>query len=263
MLRKTIPFAAAKLAVKAEGEGPGEITGYASVFGGVDAYGDSIMPGAYSETIPDFIVRGALHHEHDTRLRLGTISDASEDAHGLLIRAAFHTDPEAQRVRTQIMERLDRSKFMGLSIGYEPLDIEWRTPKDGEPPPPWGDKIRVLKRIKLFEVSVVSVPADADAEILDAKSRPFEVHSTDVQVAVREWLERCRAGSALRLKDGRDLSAARRDQMAALSGSLRNAADEVDRLLVPPPPAETINVGAELRRRRYQAAGLTLERPAS
>lgn len=263
MLRKTVSLLAAKLAVKAEGDGPGEITGYASVFGGVDAYGDKVLPGAYAETIPDFVVRGALHHEHDTRLRLGTISAASEDDHGLLIRADFHTDPEAQRIRTQITERLDRGKFMGLSIGYEALDVEWRTPKDGEKPPPWGDKIRVLKRIKLYEVSVVSVPADSDAEIIAAKSRAFEIHSADVQVAVREWLERCRAGLAQRQKDGRDLSQARRDQMAALSGSLRTAADEVDALLAPPPPAERINVGAELRRRRYAAAGLTLERPAS
>lgn len=260
MLRKTIPFAAAKLSVK-DGDGPGLIEGYASVFNGVDSYGDSISPGAYAETIPDFIVRGALHHEHDTRLRLGTISAASEDGHGLLIRADFHTDPEAQRIRTQITERLDRGKFMGLSIGYEPLDMEWRTPKDGEPPPPFGDKIRVLKRIKLYEVSVVSVPADSDAEIIAAKSRAFEIHSADVQVAVREWLERCRAGLAQRQKDNRDLSPARRDQMAALSGSLRIAADEVDALLVPTPPAERINVGLELRRRRLERHGI-LERPA-
>lgn len=262
MLRKTIPFAAAKLAIKADGNGAGQIEGYASVFNGVDSYGDSILPGAYAETIPDFIVRGALHHEHDTRLRLGTISAASEDNHGLLIRADFHTDPEAQRIRTQIVERLDRGKFMGLSIGYEPLDMEWRTPKDDEPPPPWGDKIRVLKRIKLYEVSVVSIPADSEAEILDAKSRPFEVHSAEVQVALREFLERCKAGSAQRQKDDRDLSPARKSALEIMSGSLRSTADELAALLVPPPPAERIVIGAELRRRRYQAAGVTLERSA-
>lgn len=258
MLRKTVPLLGAKLSVKAEGDGPGQIEGYASVFNGVDAYGDSIMPGAYADTIPDFIIRGTLNHEHDTRLRLGTISTAAEDPHGLLIRADFHTDPEAQRIRTQIMERLDRGKFMGLSIGYEPLDMEWRTPKDGEPPPPFGDKIRVLKRIKLYEVSVVSIPADSDAEILAAKSRAFESQSADLQVAVREWLERCRAGSALRQKDGRDLSQARRDQIAAVSGSLRTAADEAAALLVPPPPAERINLGLELRRRRLQRHGIAI-----
>lgn len=263
MLRKTIPFTAAKLAVKADGSGAGQIEGYASVFGGVDAYGDTIIRGAYAETIPEFVVRGALHHEHDTRLRLGTISGAKEDDRGLLITADFHSDPEAQRIRTQIVERLDRGKFMGLSIGYEALDYEYRAPRDGEAPPPWGDKIRVLKRIKLYEVSVVSVPADADAEVIAAKARPFDSHFQDVRVAVQEWLQRVKSGSDMRAEKGREpLTAERRAALEAMSGSLRLTADEMDALLVPPPPAERLVIGAELRRRRYAAAGLNLERPA-
>lgn len=248
-------------ALKALGEGTGQLIGYASVFGGVDSYGDSIAPGAYLDTIPDFIKRGTLHAEHDSRIRLGTIADAKEDDRGLLIVADFHSDPEAQRYRTQVLERLERGKFVGLSIGYHAEAYEFRDPLPGEKPPPWGDKIRVLKKIKLYEVSEVTVPADAAAEVIAAKSRPFEAHTQDVQVAVREWLERCRAGLAQRQKDGRDLSHQRRDQMAAVSGSLRAAADEVDALLVPPAPAEVINVGAELRRRRLMRAGV-LERPA-
>lgn len=263
MLRKTIPLDAARFAIKAEGDGAGQIEGYASVFGGVDSYGDTIVRGAYAETIPDFVVRGALHHEHDTRLRLGTISDAFEDDRGLLIRADFHSDQEAQRIRTQITERLDRGKFMGLSIGYEALDYEYRSPLAGEKPPPWGDKIRVLKRIKLYEVSVVSVPADEDAEILAAKSRPFDSHYHDVRVAVREWLERVKSGSDMRVEKGREpLTAERRAALVEMSGSLKSITEAMDALLAPPAPAERINLGLELRRRRLERHGI-LERPAS
>lgn len=263
MLRKTIPFADARFAIKAEGDGPGQIEGYASVFGGVDSYGDTIVKGAYAETISDFIVRGALHHEHDTRLRLGTISGAAEDDRGLLIRADFHSDPEAQRIRTQVTERLERGKFVGLSIGYEALDYEYRAARDGETPPPWGDKIRVLKRIKLYEVSVVSVPADSAAEILAAKARPFESHFQDVQVAVSEWLARVKSGSDLRAADGRQpITEARRSALIAMSGSLKAVAAEMESLAVPPPPAERINLGLELRRRRLARHGIDLERPA-
>ena len=260
MLRKTIPLAASKLAIKAEDGGPGQLVGYASVFGGIDAYGDTIVKGAYQDTLPSFVARGTLHSEHDTRLRLGTIRSAEEDDHGLLIVADFYSDPEAQRVRQQIAERLDRGKFAGLSIGYVPEEYDYRDPKDGEQLPPFASKVRVLHRIRLLEISEVTIPADESAEVIAAKSRTFESQSEDVQVAVREWLERCRQGADIRQKDGRDISPARRDQMATLSGSLREAADEVDALLVPPPAPEVINVGAELRRRRY-AAGL-LERPA-
>ena len=148
-----------KAALDALSSDPGQLVGYASVFGNVDAYGDTIQPGAYLATIPSFIERGALHAEHDSRLRVGTISSAREDDHGLLIAAEFHSDQNAQRVRTQVLERLERGKFVGLSIGYVVEDSELRS-----------DGVRVLKKIKLYEISEVSVPADEHAEVIAAKS---------------------------------------------------------------------------------------------
>jgi HK97 family phage prohead protease len=132
VLRKTIPLAASRLAIKADDGGPGQLVGYASVWNGIDAYGDTIVKGAYRDTIPSFVARGTLHSEHDTRLRLGTIKSAEEDDHGLLIVADFYSDPEAQRVRQQIAERWRGVRR--LSIGYVP---ELRVPRcqlSEEPP---------------------------------------------------------------------------------------------------------------------------------
>ena len=260
MQRKTLALEG-KDALEALSSGTGQLVGYASVFNGVDAYGDTILPGAYAETIPQFVKRGALHYEHDTRVRLGTIASAVEDEHGLKIVAEFHSDAESQRLRSQILERMERGKFVGLSIGYEAQDYEYRAAREGEKPPPWGDKIRVLKRIKLYEVSEVSVPADEAAEVVAAKSRPFDCHSEDVRVAVAEWLERVKSGSDIRAAKGREpISAERRSLLEAMSGSLKGTADQIDALLVPPAPPAVIDIGLELRRRRLYRAGV-MERP--
>jgi hypothetical protein len=140
-----------------------------------------------------------------------------------------------------------------LSIGYFTLEADYRE-----------DGVRLLRKVDLFEVSAVAIPANPSAVVTDVKSRgrPFEQHSETVKAAVTEWLARVKSGSDVRATDGRALSESRKALMAALSGSLRTAADEVDALLVPAAPAEVINVSAELRRRRYYAAGV-LERPAS
>lgn len=171
-----------KAALEALGDGSGQLIGYASVWDGIDAYGDTIQRGAYTKTIPQFIERGTLHAEHDTRIRLGTIADAVEDDHGLLIRADFHSDLEAQRWRQQILERLSRGKFVGLSIGYLADEVDYRPPQPDEDLPPWADAVRILKEITLYEVSEVTVPADQSAEVIAAKTATNAV-ITDVKHA--------------------------------------------------------------------------------
>lgn len=237
---KSVPFEVKEI-VDVSGGG-WEIAGYASTFGGEpDAYGDIIAKGAFSESIARRATKFLYEHSEP----IGKQLEIREDDHGLWGRWSI--------VNTRAGEDAYKLAKAGvldsLSIGFFTQDAEYN-----------AEGVRVLRKIDLFEVSAVAVPANRHAVITAVKS--FEAHTQDVQVAVREWLERCRAGLAQRQKDGRDLSQARRDQMAAVSGSLRAAADEVDGLLVPPPPpAEVINVGAELRRRRLMRAGV-LERPA-
>lgn len=236
---KSVPFA---IKAVSDGETGWEIAGLASTWWGEpDYYGDVVQPGAFADSLavrsPKFL------YEHVEPI--GKTIEIRETDDGLYGRWSI-VDTQAG---TDAHKLAKAGVLDSLSIGFFP--VEWETRSDG---------VRVLQKIDLFEVSAVAIPANRNALITDVRSRPFEHHVADVQVAVREWVERCRAGLAQRQKDGRDLSAARRDQMAAMSGSLRAAADEVDALLSPPAP-EVINVGAELRKRRLYRAGV-LERPA-
>jgi HK97 family phage prohead protease len=248
--KKTLPFAELKIA-GADGEA-GSFEGYASVFGTVDSYADTIDPGAYTETIPQFLTRGFIGWGHNWNEPIGIVTSAREDARGLMIAGQFHSDPEAQKVRTRASERMAAGKFMGLSIGYEPLTWEMRqvdTPVRG----PFGeftDKVRALTKIKLFEVSLVTVPAEENSGVTSIKSdgfgMSFDDHSERVRVAAREWLERVRSGWDLRTKEGRAISSARRVRIEAVRDALRSHADEIETLLQETAPPEKAAEGVAL-----------------
>lgn len=155
---KALPLTDAQLS----DDGPGTLSGYASVFNGVDAYGDTILPGAYTATLPQFLTDGFIGWQHRTDVFPVAIPTvAREEARGLWIEAQFHTDPEAQRARAVVAERLAAGKSMGLSIGFFPIDFEYAD----------GGAIRRLKTIDLVEVSLVLVPADAAARVAAVKAR--------------------------------------------------------------------------------------------
>jgi len=244
---KSIPFEV-KEVVDVSGGG-WEIAGYASTFGGEpDTYGDIIAAGAFAESLT---VRKPKHlFEHYEPI--GNTLEIREDDKGLFGRwSIIDTTRGVDAYKLAKAGVLD-----SLSIGYMTVEADFRE-----------DGIRVLRKVDLFEVSSVAIPANRHAVITNVKNgraKPFEAHYEDVRVAVAEWAERIRTGSDLRARDGKALTLpdARKAALVAVSGSLRKTADELDALLVPPPAPETINVGAELRRRRYTAAGFTLERPA-
>lgn len=240
---KSIPFEV-KEVVGVE-SGGWEIAGYASTFGGEpDFYGDIIMAGAFAESIAKRLPKFLFEHVEP----IGKTLEIREDEKGLFGRWSIVDT----RAGTDAYKLAKAGVLDSLSIGY--MAEEWERRDDG---------VRLLFKINLPEVSGVAIPANQSAVITDVKSlgRPFEQHSETVKAVICEWLSRVKSGSDIRATDGRALSEARKALCAAMSGSLRSAADEVDALLVPPSPAEVINVGAELRRRRYQSAGLT-ERPA-
>ena len=157
METKVLPLREAKI----DPSGPGRLSGYASVFGQVDSVGDTIVKGAYRDTLPAFLRDGFIAWSHDWGRPVATPEVAREDARGLWIEADFHTDAEAQRVRALVAERVERGKSMGLSIGYEAKRYD-HVVMDGQ-------QVRRLLEIGLLEVSLVMVPADTHARVSNVK----------------------------------------------------------------------------------------------
>lgn len=133
----------------------GVFSGYASVFNGVDSYGDTIYPGAYKLTLENRNrpVQMRWNHFGDV---IGKWTRIEEDDKGLLVEGEL-TPGHSKAM--DVYASLKHGAISGLSIGYRPIKY---APKENG-----GTD---LYEIDLVEISVVESPADLAAQIGDIKS---------------------------------------------------------------------------------------------
>lgn len=143
--------------VKFDDEGAGTFEGYASVFGGVDSYGDTILPGAYKRTLKrkagDRPIRMRWNHWGPV---IGKWLEIAEDEKGLRVKGEL---TPGHSVAEDVYASLKHGAIDGMSIGYRPIQIR-----------DLGDGRRELKEIELVEISVVEEPADLAARVGGVKS---------------------------------------------------------------------------------------------
>jgi HK97 family phage prohead protease len=197
-------------------DGNGSFEGRASTFGEIDSYGDVVDSGAYAETIPEFLERGFVGWGHDWTDPIGYFVDAKERSDGLFVKGVFHGDAESQRKRAIVQERAAAGKFIGLSIGFQP--IEWQMREVDE------RTVRALTKIKLFEVSLVTVPAERNS------------HVTSVKEALEDelpalWQRSIARIEAVLASDPTTLAPTEREQIRALNAALEEAQPRLARWL--------------------------------
>ncbi|RYZ93549.1 MAG: HK97 family phage prohead protease [Proteobacteria bacterium] len=198
----------------------GFLNGYGSVFGNVDLAGEVVVKGAFTN-LDEFVKEGFLAYEHDLDNQLGTIDFALQDDYGLKFKGDFHSDPESQRIRTRVGERIARGKGVGLSIGYRVLKDEY---KNG---------IRYLHSIKLYEISVVKNPANPLASVTGAKGTRLVDQSTNALTVVGDLVERVKDLADIRVAQNRkplgqkalDTLTATITNFESLLGDLRSLVD--------------------------------------
>lgn len=135
----------------------GTFEGYASMFNGVDSYNDTVIPGAYKDTLAERKRPVAMFFNHvsqrsDMPAKIGVYDELQEDSYGLKVKGRLtlgHPTADA------VLASMKNGTINGLSIGY-------RVPAGGSEK---QGKIRLLKRIDLVEVSIVEDPADLGATI--------------------------------------------------------------------------------------------------
>jgi HK97 family phage prohead protease len=159
-----------KCEVKFGAEGMLEFSGYASVFDGIDSYGDTIVKGAYTETLKDRERPVQLRWNHYGPV-IGKFTEIREDDKGLFVTGEL---TKGHSTAEDAAALLRHGAISGLSIGY----IAKEADEDGP--------IRKLKRIELFEISVVEEPADNSAHITGIKSAFDECKSLkDIELTIR------------------------------------------------------------------------------
>lgn len=140
--------------VKMGAEGSLTFSGYASVFDGLDSYGDTIKAGAYKNTIVDRARPIQLRWNHYGPV-IGKFTEIYEDEKGLFVSGEL---TKGHSVAEDTAALLRHGAISGMSIGYSVNDSE----QDGV--------VRVLKDIELYEISIVETPADNNAHIQTVKS---------------------------------------------------------------------------------------------
>ena len=150
-----------------DGLAEGEFEGYASVFGNIDSYGDVVRKGAFVNTLQDWKDRGDSipvlwgHDMMEPESFIGVVTDAAEDDHGLRVKCQL--DVGQGEARTDKVYRLLKGRRVSrMSFAY---DVIASSPGEQD-----GVKVLYLDELRLYEVSVVPVPANPAAEVLTVKA---------------------------------------------------------------------------------------------
>jgi len=135
-----------------DGEPP-KIVGHAAVFNSLSEdlgfFREKIAPGAFAKTIQEADVRALWNHDPNYvlgRTKSGTLKLAEDDK-GLAVEII---PPDTQWAR-DLTESIRRGDVDQMSFGFQVVKEEWEG--DGNNP------VRVLKEVKLFDVSPVTFPA--------------------------------------------------------------------------------------------------------
>lgn len=144
----------------------GKISGYFSTYDRIpDSYGDVIAPGAFTDTIKAREESGhpfPLCWNHDLDQIIGSIEPSAikETEKGpYMEEAVFFNTPLAQEKR----EIVKSGVVYQFSFAY---DIEESAPVTLEN----GTKANELRKLNLYEVSVVPIPANPRAEVTEVKA---------------------------------------------------------------------------------------------
>jgi len=150
---------AAPLEIRALSE-TGMFEGYGSVFGVEDSYGEIVERGAFKASLTEHRAQGtmpAMLWQHDPWEPIGVYTNMVEDEKGLKVEGKLEL--ETQRGR-EAHALLKSGALTGLSIGFMPK-VTRRDEDTGEV---------YLEQVDLWEVSLVTFPANGDARVSGAKS---------------------------------------------------------------------------------------------
>lgn len=149
-IAKTLKLAETELKFSDES---GSFKGYASVWGGVDSYKDTILKGAFLDTLKENgIPKMFYQHKHD--MPVGKYLLVDEDSKGLWVEGELTPN---HSLASDVRAALKHETLDGLSIGGMLRQGDYKDANEG------GRLIH--KWTNLLEISPVVFPADSSARI--------------------------------------------------------------------------------------------------
>jgi len=141
----------------------GVFEGYGAIFDNVDSYNDIIVKGAFKDSLKKR--KPKLLWQHNTDQPIGIYEIVKEDDIGLYVKGKLAIKTEKGR---EVYELLKMGALDGLSIGYSLWDSDSKYTIDEK------KKTRTIQKASLYEVSLVTFPANPKALITDVKEEEFD-----------------------------------------------------------------------------------------
>jgi HK97 family phage prohead protease len=141
------------------------ISGYASIFNEVDYHNDVIIKGAFAKSIARHKEgrRVKLLWQHDQSKPIGVVSSICEDEKGLLVEANVNnTISQGREVISLIRQEALDAFSIGFNVAKSSIDAKG---------------YRNILEADLWEVSVVTFPANVMARIDQCNSAPARISS--------------------------------------------------------------------------------------
>ena len=141
----------------------GSIEGYASVFGGVDSYGDTIEKTAFDNVIKSGQKPLMFYQHNRWSLPIGVWESLSVDEKGLKVKGRLNLELAEAK---EVYSALKFGSLNGMSIGFRMKDKDYEY--DDE------DICHIKNISELLEISIVNFPADKAAQIDSVKSEELD-----------------------------------------------------------------------------------------
>ena len=154
----------------------GTVEGYGSVFGVRDNYDDVIAKGAFVQSLKGHKAAGtmpAMLWQHDADKPIGIWTEMVEDEKGLRIKGQLAMETVKGKEAHALLKM---GALNGLSIGF--MSKEWAYDRDTE--------VRTLTALDLWEVSLVTFPANEKARVTNVKSADEMATPKDAEKALRD-----------------------------------------------------------------------------
>lgn len=150
MEHKSLALADAQFKLEAD---DASFVGYASTFGNVDSYGDTIVRGAYSDTLKSHGLPKMFFNHNADAVPIGKWVKAEENDYGLLLTGEF---TPGNTLAQEVKAALKHGTVDSMSIGYRLKKGDYEDTSTG----------RTIKKVAhLAETSIVTFPADKFARV--------------------------------------------------------------------------------------------------
>jgi HK97 family phage prohead protease len=184
----------------------GTFSGYASCFGGVDSYGDTIIKGAFESSLRSG--KPKMFFNHDWNMPIGKWTRAKEDDKGLFVEGEL---TPGLSISEDVRAALKHGTVDGLSIGGYLKKGDYEETEGGRIIRKWSN---------LMEVSPVVFPADSAARIDLSSVKSEDIESLS---SIKEFERLLREVGGLSQSTAKHLVAKARELLSHREG------DEPDR----------------------------------